>query len=525
MTSESVPVVIVGAGPVGLTLANLLGLQGIPVVVLERNPSTVSECRAVSMDDEAMRILAATGLLETLTADMRLGVRAAYHDSRGRMLFEVDPSRCSYGHPFISFFLQPQLEAGLAEGTRRFEHVQVRFLHTVERFTQDETGVTVEGHDAEKRPFSLRARYLLGCDGGRSTVRAQLGIRLLGSTYKERWLVLDTNGHEPDRRQVTFYCDPARPTVSVPMPHGYHRWEFLLHASETDAEMTVPEKMAELLSRHADPRSHQIIRKVVYPFHARTAERYRQGRVLLAGDAAHLMPPFAGQGMCSGLRDAHNLSWKLAAILQGRAGDRLLETYEAERFPHARKMTRLSMALGQIVMARSRAVAFTRDTLFHTLQLAPEIMAFLREFKFKPTPRILAGLLWKDLERGPWTGQMLPQPKVRTARGEEVLLDRVLGSDFSLVALNTGPSFALPPALLERWRRLAPRHITLVRPGATRGPLGEEEVVDLDGMFAEGGEKSSGFCLVRPDRYVAAHFQADQAPRVAEFLERVLQPS
>ncbi|WP_224245113.1 bifunctional 3-(3-hydroxy-phenyl)propionate/3-hydroxycinnamic acid hydroxylase [Hyalangium gracile] len=518
-----VPVAIVGAGPVGLTLANLLGLRGIQTVVLERNAGTVEEARAVSLDDEALRILAATGLLDTLSADMILGARATYYDSDGGILFEVEPTQPAFGYPLISLFLQPRLEAGLAEGTRRFEHVQVRFRHSVDRLTPEADGVVLEGYDADHRRFSLKASYVVGCDGGRSTVRSETGIQMVGSTYKERWLVLDAAGYTYGEPRVRFFCDPARPTVSVPIPHGCHRWEFLLQPHETDEEMLAPEKLDALLRRHIDPRSIQILRKVVYTFHARRAGRFRKGRILLAGDAAHLMPPFGGQGMCSGLRDAHNLSWKLDAVLQGRASDKLLDTYEAERSRHVREMTLGSTLLGQIVMARNRAGVSLRDAFFKMLSLSPETRLFVREARFKPPPQIQAGLLWRHLERGPWTGVMLPQPRVRTASGEVLLLDQVLGPDFTLLGLNADPSFALPAQLLARWTRLALRQLSVVRP-SSRSQLRANEVVDVDGVFSSAtGEKASGFCLLRPDRYVAAHFHADQAPLVSEFLERSFQ--
>jgi len=522
MTSQTVPVVIVGAGPVGLTLANLLGLQGIQTVVLERNATTVQECRAVVLDDEVLRIFADAGLIDALSAEMCMGLRVTYAEKGGYLLFEIDPKRKPLGHPLLASFLQPRLEAGLADGLKRFEHVQLKFLHTVDRISQEGDGVTVEGYDANQRRFSFRARYLVGCDGGRSTVRSMTGFKMVGSTYKERWLVLDTAGYSTGKNEISFYLDPERPSVSIPQPHGCHRWEFMLRDDEKDEEMLAPARLEALLSRFVDPRRVQIQRKVVYPFHARRAEHFRKGRILLAGDAAHLMPPFGGQGMCSGVRDAHNLSWKLTAVLQGHASEGLLDTYEAERAQHAREMTWMSIGLGQVVMARNLPVVLARGALFRALSFSPEIMEFLREFKFKPRPRIREGLLWNHLERGPWTGLMFPQPRVRTSRGEVVRLDQVMRPDFTLVGLNLDPAFALPPGELARWKRLAPRHLAIFRQ-SPHGPLRENEVIDVDEVFsARDGEKAAGICLLRPDRYVAAHFQLEHAPQVAEFLERAL---
>lgn len=518
MSTRRASVIIVGAGPTGLTLANLLGLYGIETVLLERNPSTVHEPRAVSLDDEALRVLEAVDLADEAMNDMLVGdIRLTYVNGLGRRLFEVEPRSCEFGFPRISLIIQPLLERCLLAGLERFPHVERRFLHTVEALSQDAGGVTVRGQGPDEAPFALEADYLVGCDGGRSLARTSQDIPLEGHTYSERWLVVDTLEQRPESREVVQICDRRRPAVTVPGRHGHRRWEFMLRPGESEEEICRPQSVRWLLGRYVDPDSIRLLRKTVYTFHARNAARYQSGRVFLAGDAAHLMPPFAGQGVSSGMRDVNNLGWKLAAVARGQATPRLLETYEQERHEPARRMIRLATRLGRIAMTTKPATALARDMFFFAVSRSEAARRYLREARLKPTPRYERGFLWRHPSRGSGTGQMLAQPMVRTASGRHERLDRVLGDGFALVGLGRSPLQALPAAGAA-WAHLAPRFVQVVSGGALPASAPVEVVADDDGQLTSLASNGASLLLVRPDRFIAAHFREDQAALVASQL-------
>jgi 3-(3-hydroxy-phenyl)propionate hydroxylase len=318
---QHVPVVIVGAGPTGLMLANLLGMQGVEALVIERNTSTVGEPRAVTIDDESLRTVQATGLITDVLPHVVQGYGVHYHSWRGKVFARIEPQAMEHGFPKRNAFRQQVLVGQLRDGLQRFAGSDIWFGHELVKFRDDGdkgNGVQLElRHGGETR--HLRCDWLVACDGGRSSVREQLGIQLTGSTYDEKWLIVDLLERNSAFRHTRTYCDPARPAIRLPGPDGTLRYEFMLHEGEDPDEMLDEARVRGWIHARepADARL-PITRKVVYAFHARVASRWKAGRVLLAGDAAHLTPPFAGQGMNSGVRDAANLAWKLAAVVQGR---------------------------------------------------------------------------------------------------------------------------------------------------------------------------------------------------------------
>ena len=316
-------VLIVGGGPTGLTLANLLGCANVPFL-LDR-PQAFDDRRAARRLDRRRIAAHHAGARprERSAARRRAGLWRALPDAAGRTLLRPrEPTASEYGFPRRNAFRQPLFEATLRRGLDRFDASQTRFAHTLETFEQDDDGVTASVSDAQGRRFDVRARYLVACDGGRSPVREMLGVRMAGSTFKSRWLVIDTQHDSDSFSQMRVYCDARRPVVDVPGPHDTRRFEILVHPHESADEMLDPARIRELLRPFRGERETDIIRKTVYTFHARVAERWQTGRVFLAGDAAHLTPPYAGQGMNSGVRDAFNLGWKLAAVLRGYVAGR-----------------------------------------------------------------------------------------------------------------------------------------------------------------------------------------------------------
>ncbi|MCH8198282.1 MAG: FAD-dependent monooxygenase, partial [Proteobacteria bacterium] len=446
----------------------------------------------------------------------------------GRCFAKVLPSTREYGYPRRSPFRQPLLEATLRAGLGRFENVRALFGHTLEGFDQDRDGVTARIRAPGGGTVEVRADYLLGCDGGSSTVRRLLGIAMAGSTFEERWLVLDMTGGEDGERHTRVHCDPARPAITLPGPAGTRRWEFLLRPDESDGEMLAPESVLALLGRFGGADAGGIVRKLVYTYHARMAERWRQRRVFLLGDAAHLTPPFAGQGMNTGLRDAHNLAWKLAAVIEGRIGYGLLDSYEAERRDHAWRMIALALRMGRIMNPRTRLGSWALVNGVRLANLVPGLRDYVLEMRFKPKPRFAKGFLIADADgrRKTLVGRMFPQPAIITSGGDEVLLDKVTGNGFAALAYGAGAGAALAALTQPVWRRLGVARVGVLPPDTGDAPApgpGIEIVRDAEGALAPVlGGREGRIHLLRPDRYVAGAFAADEAAAFAEALERLI---
>ena len=316
-----IPVVIIGAGPCGLTTGLLLAEYGVRSVVLEALPAPLTIPRAIILDDEGARTLQCFGADETYVSKTLEADGAAYIDDEGAIFGRVGAGAETYGFPKRHFISQPELEAALHERVAQTALCEVFFASEVVDFEQSKTGVTVSLSTAKGSHHTIEAQYMVAADGGRSPARERLGIAMSGSTYAQDWIVIDT-ANDPDQvRYSKFFCSVERPHVAVPAPHGGKRYEFMLLPGETHDQVLEMDFVRGLLARYRDIECKDIIRKVVYTFHARIAEEFRKGRILLAGDSAHLTPPFAGQGMNAGLRDAGNISWKLACVLNGQADD------------------------------------------------------------------------------------------------------------------------------------------------------------------------------------------------------------
>ena len=373
-TEKAWPVVVVGAGPNGLTTANLLARYGVPVLLVEQNETTVQEPRAVSIDDESLRTMQAIGVVDEVVSRIVLGYGSDYFSARGSCFLWVRPTAKEFGYPRRNAFRQPVFEQQLWDFFR--EHAvratcsEAWFSTELIDFRQSPDSVNLVLRRADGSLAEIAAAYLVACDGGRSFVREKLGIKLSGSTFRERWLILDLEETRDATRDTKVFCDPARPCLSLPGPGRTRRFEFMLHEGEDEPEVTSAEFTRKLLAPHGEENT-PLRRSRVYTFHARMADRWRDGRIFLVGDAAHLSPPFAGQGMNSGIRDAHNLAWKLAAVIQGRLGARLLETYEQERRGHAEEMIQLALRMGKVMMPRSRWNAFALQAAFRALSLVP----------------------------------------------------------------------------------------------------------------------------------------------------------
>lgn len=494
-------VVVVGCGPVGALTANLLGVRGVRTLVVERGTAPHGQPRAFSCDDEALRVYQQAGLRDEVAADMYPPPVVEYVSGNGRPFATIalDEIDFGLGSEPLHFFDQPWLEASLRGGLDRFPHVELRTGVEMIGLDQDADGVTVRLRDAQGES-TVRARYVLGCDGARSATRAAAGIELSGTSYAEPWLAISGDVEPGGVRQprTRFVCDWRRPAFVSPGAFGTHRLEFMLRASESPEEMTRPETLDRLVAPYVDPARFTVTRAVVYTFHHLVAKRWRAGRVLLLGDAAHQMPPFLGQGLCSGLRDAANLTWKLAMVIDGTAGDDLLDSYETERRPHTEEMAVTSVRLGRVFLVRNRVAAFLRDTTLRAVQTVPRVRRFVRHFEFKPAPVLRKGMLAGGT-RGGAVGTMFPQPRVSVAgEAATVRLDDVLGSGFAVLgpSVSAATVWTGPPAVLIR---------VLPKGSVAAAGSGVREVVDVDGVLTAWFAKHRAeVAVLRPDRFVYA---------------------
>ena len=523
--AERWDVAIVGSGPTGLTLANLLGTMGVRAVVIERNATTVQEPRAVSIDDESLRTMQAAGVVEDVQRFLVPGYGSHYFTPRGVRFAKVEPTGRPYGYPRRNAFRQPILEQQLRDALARFPQIDARYGWSVLRYEAAPTGVALHVTDDAGAPQTIRADYLVGCDGAASRVREQQGVHLEGTTFDERWLIVDLENNENTTEHTQVFCDRRRPCITLPGPDRTRRFEFKLLPGETDADLLQPETVQHLISSHgADPAA-TIKRTVVYRFHARVAPRWSFGRVLLAGDAAHLTPPFAGQGMNSGIRDAHNLAWKLAAVVGGAIGPGLLDTYEQERKDHIWQMIGLALRMGRIMAPPSWLEGVLTQGSLLALNLVPPARDYVAQMKFKPPPRFHAGFLLPDGKgRRSVVGRLLPQPLVQQADGSTALLDEVLGTRFTLLLRTADPARDFARLAHPVWDRLGVRRVAVMPQGAalTRD-AGWVAVSETDGALGRALSLYGGCALLlRPDHYVAAAVPLASPDAAAEAVATML---
>ena len=517
MSSASTPsslnlttdVAIVGAGPVGLMIANYLGQCGVNVTLVEKLASLIDYPRAIGLDDESLRTFQAVGLAENVLPHTTPWHAMRFLTPKGRCFADIQPKTDEFGWSRRNAFIQPLADRVLFEGLARFANVKVLFSRELEGFEQSESGVALTLKNSEGRSERLQAKYLIGCDGGNSLVRRSLDISFEGKTAPNQWIVVDIANDPLATPHVYLCCDPVRPYVSAALPHGVRRFEFMVMPGETEAELSKPENMRKLLAKVLpNPDNIELIRSRVYTHNARLAGQFRQGRVLLAGDAAHIMPVWQGQGYNSGMRDASNLAWKLSLVIKGLAADSLLDSYEQERRDHAKAMINLSVLAGHVLAPPKRWQGTLRDGVSWLLNYLPPVKRYFVEMRFKPMPQYTRGALIVPSEKGSPVGKMFIQPKVLTDAGTTVLLDEVIGENFAIIAWGCDPTWGLTAAQITQWKNLGTRFIQVLPDVQLRAPsdAGDDviRVGDSSGRLREWFARgNSSIALVRPDRFVA----------------------
>lgn len=533
----SVPVLIVGAGPVGVSIANLLGSYGIETLMIDRSPEILNFPRAVGLDDEAMRTFQAFGLAEAMLRDMIQNVPMRMYTGAKRCFAEILPSTREYGWFRRNLFSQPLGEATLREGLARYPHVSMQLGVELISLSQDGSGVSAILRDAEGREQAVRAQYLVGADGARSTVRELLKVPYEGRTHPHKWAVIECEGDPLDAPYTALHCDPSRPYVCLRLPYGLRRWEFMMFPGEDDDQILAPAKVRELLGVHvSNPESLNVIRARVYTHNSRVAKSFVAGRVCLAGDTAHITPPWIGQGLNAGLRDAFNLAWKLAWIINGRLKPELLQSYHDERHAHAKAMIDLADLFGSVLSVRNPLVGWLRDRFFLSIRNIPRIRDYVLQMRFKPMPRFSTGVVLNSgvAARDELVGRMFIQPTVEVEQGRGERLDNIIGGRFALVSWRCDPLADAPAVLRERLARLGCDRYVGVRartsgdePGAPGDDCTATVIEDVENalhFWFQG--KAVDWVLIRPDRFVAAvGSAADAVSQLGRFCDAVLPPA
>jgi 3-(3-hydroxy-phenyl)propionate hydroxylase len=501
---KKVDIVIVGAGPVGLAMAALLSRFSVRAIVFDRLPSINRDPRAIALDNEALRILVACGLdLEDLEL-VRIP-RVRYRSPLFGEFARMNTGETKDGLPALVTFFQPDLENELekkivdSEFVELYRGVEAQVVHndaerSVVRVTRVESDQSQD----------IEARFVIAADGAASPIRQALGIAFTGISYAQDWLIVDAL-HVPEQiEDITFYCDPLRPTPHMPAPGDRQRWEFMLHPGESQDVFLQDQTIEALIAPWTSFENIRVERKAVYRFHARLADRFLSDSVILIGDAAHVTPPFAGQGLVSGLRDVANLGWRLANILAGRLNLSTLHTYDTERRPHARKMIRLAQTLGAVIMPTNRLKAFLVHGLARFITLLPLVRRLVTDMKMKPQNVFEEGLFDKSF-KGPFpAGSHLPQWSVVVKNSVLALSDEVLGNAFVLIGFDVDPAACLPQSILAQWIGIGGKIMIFAR-----SDLAGREMFRVDAIFAdEACAPPVGACaVVRPDKLVMCSAQ------------------
>ena len=501
MTGERI--VIAGAGPVGVIAAILLARRGIASLIIERHAEPYGLPRAVHIDDEVFRALQDVGIAEEFAAISRPfpGMRLLDASYRTMAEFTRSTEPGINGYPQANFFDQPDLERILRDALATYPQIELRTSAEVVALEQGDSKVRVRVRDlATGAEEWITTPALLGCDGANSTVRELIGSTIESLGYDETWCVVDARCDAPLPVWPGMYqvCDPARATTFGQIGPDRYRWEFHLAEGETSADVLAESTLRELVAPVLGDvpfDSLDFIRSAQYTFRAQVADRWRSGRVFLLGDAAHLTPPFVGQGLCAGIRDALNLAWKLDFVLERGAPEELFETYQAERKPHAKKFIRLAMLVGWAMTGgQDRAAAVRKGTL----AVASRIPGFSKAVVSQAAPPVTGTPLVRRPRVGrSVAGALMPQPWVMH-EGRRTRLDDVLGTDFAVIMRGA-------PEWDERYlaERLGARLVCLVAAGSAPALEGALVIEDTDGVLTRWmGRRGIDTVIVRPDRIV-----------------------
>ena len=504
-------VLVVGLGPVGAAMANALARQGVRVLAIDKALQPFDKPRAIALDNEALRILQSIGIRDDDFSRVAIP-QVLYQSPLFGRFARLATAGVLDGHPKLVTFHQPELEAALRGRLRDTSLADVRLGAELLGFTEDGGGVCAKVRDQAGRELAVRARFLVGADGAGSRVRHDLHLEFEGTSFQQDWLIVDAKGVPDPVDHVAFDCDPRRPAPHMVAPGGRERWEFMLHPHERREDFERPEVVKRLLAPWYDTDRITIERIAVYRFHAREACAFSRGRCFLVGDAAHITPPFAGQGLVAGLRDVANLAWKLAWVVHGRASEALLASYDRERRPHARKIIRLARRLGALVMPSNRVAAFAIHGTVRALQVLPGVRSLFEDLRIKPQNTFDEGCFVRQRGERLRAGSTFPQAWVRSPTSPTPRLsDDVIGDGWSLVGFGCDPHAWLTPAEVADWAAVGGRVWQWCHLGQAQhlGPPGIR-LEALDNLVVPDRVPLGRVAIVRPDRCVFIEGPAEQ---------------
>jgi 3-(3-hydroxy-phenyl)propionate hydroxylase len=497
-TANCYDVAIIGYGPVGATLANLLSRYGLKIAVIEQQPDIYDKPRAITIDHEVLRVFQACGIAAIMEKGIapHPGTHYLGVDRDIIKIFDPMPPPHPLGWVPTATMVQPEVERALREQFGRYKNADI-FLpaHAVD-FEQDEDGVSL-AIEKDGTTKSIRARYLVGCDGANSATRKALGISLEDLAFDEWWMVVDAFagdlGKRPDK--CFQYCWPSRPGTFLPGPGKLRRWEIKLLPGETPQDFAAEESVIRVLGNFTDTSDLTIWRSAVYRFHALLAKDWRAGRVFLMGDAVHQTPPFLGQGLSAGIRDAFNLAWKLDLMLAGKAGDALLDTYAAERRPHVGAVVATAKDFGKIIGELDLEAAKARDTRLRTELRGGTAQTIRQKF----IPNLTTGLIAAGM---PLAGTLFVQPHARQRNGSLARLDDLIPAGFVIAATSLETLRWMTADTRHAWEELGGTDI-VIADGDTPAAGNAVVLQEHNSLFSEWMQAAGvEAVVVRPDRYV-----------------------
>lgn len=503
-------VAIVGFGPSGAVAAGLLGQAGLNVYICDMTHEVYDKPRAIALDHEILRVFQQLDVLADIEPYCEPFTDSCYYGVDGQLIRRMTMVEEPYPQTFTPsvVFTQPPVEEVLRAKVRTLPNVKVETGMKLASLSQDSQSAILElNGDSENK--TIHARYVIGCDGASSTVRQQAGIGLEDLGFDEPWLVVDVKANEKGLAKLPTtsmqYCEPERPSSFIMGPGNHRRWEISLNKGEDPAQAATPEGAWKLLSRWITPEDGELWRQASYRFHALVADNWRAGRVFVAGDAAHQQPPFLGQGMCQGVRDVSNLSWKLKAVLnetvKGHAADALLDSYGKERKEHVRQLTSTIKSIGGVICERDVEKARARDQ-----KLLDDNGGTVR-----PTPRqdVLPKLSQGLISQTSAAGTLFPQAWLKQG-AEKVRMDDIFGRGWRLVVTKKTDIAAYQEARTKL--------------GFTQLALNDANCQEADHLLAHWFDANHVIAaVVRPDNYVFGTAENEEAltKLLASLLDRI----
>lgn len=510
MTTTAYDIIIIGFGPTGATLANLLGQYGWKIAVVEKNAAIYPHPRAVHGDDETLRVFQALGLLEQLLPELCFFTEMQLMSKIDQKLLalEVGKAEGAYGFGTDFWFHQPTLEQILRDGCKRFATIDLLLGWEATQLVQKDDGVWLQLTKEETRQ-QIFGKYLIGCDGANSMVCQQEKIGFEDFNFQQKWLVIDTFWEDappqnwpPVHQQI---CDPKQPISFIPGAKKHYRWEFMLKAGNDSKDIMQLTK--QFLSFIQVSTAVKLRRKAVYTFQAKLAKRWLKNRILLAGDAAHQMPPFLGQGMCSGIRDAHNLAWKLHLVLAELSAPDLLKSYQTERYPHVKTLIKGAVLLGAIIQTTHPIIATIRNMILRIVGNIPPILKLIQKQILKKEP-LKRGILGKQTRS--LAGQLFIQTKVKMQSQRRVWLDDLCTNHVVILCRQ-----AISTDLIENLPERFPIRILNVDFENSTG----QSIYDYQHLLTNWfTKKQLDFVILRPDRYIFDAGKAASFPNVFQSL-------